>query len=103
MNSPEKSSAISRFPIRGGVHQRFEFVRRGRDDDATGSPEAGAPRREYGMGRKKACFGREDYVCMERGCPYAEACIREVWNKKIETSRREAPRVERARVELRRG
>jgi hypothetical protein len=55
------------------------------------------------MGRKKICFGREDYVCMERGCPYAEACIREVWMKKIESTRRETPRSERSRLELRRG
>jgi len=55
------------------------------------------------MGRKKVCFGRADYVCMERGCPYAEACIREVWMKKIEASRREpVVRAERVPADLRR-
>ena len=35
------------------------------------------------MGRKKACFGREDYVCLTKDCPYMSDCIRAVWDKKV--------------------
>ena len=35
------------------------------------------------MGRKKACFGREDYVCLTKDCPYMNECIRAVWDKKV--------------------
>lgn len=35
------------------------------------------------MGRKKACFGREDYVCLTKDCPYMSACIQAVWEKKV--------------------
>jgi hypothetical protein len=35
------------------------------------------------MGRKKACFGREDYVCLTKDCPYMNECIQAVWEKKL--------------------
>jgi hypothetical protein len=35
------------------------------------------------MGRKKACFGREDYVCLTKDCPYMNECIRAVWDNKV--------------------
>ena len=35
------------------------------------------------MGRKKACFGREDYVCLTKDCPYMSGCIQAVWDKKV--------------------
>jgi hypothetical protein len=35
------------------------------------------------MGRKKACFGREDYVCLTRDCPYMNECIQTVWENKV--------------------
>jgi hypothetical protein len=35
------------------------------------------------MGRKKACFGREDYVCLTKDCPYMNDCIQAVWEKKV--------------------
>lgn len=35
------------------------------------------------MGRKKACFGREDYVCLTKDCPYMSECIQAVWEKKV--------------------
>ena len=35
------------------------------------------------MGRKKACFGREDYVCLTKTCPYMNECIQAVWEKKV--------------------
>ncbi len=35
------------------------------------------------MGRKKACFGREDYVCLTKDCPYMNECIQAVWEKKV--------------------
>jgi hypothetical protein len=35
------------------------------------------------MGRKKACFGREDYVCLTKECPYMNECIQAVWDKKV--------------------
>ena len=35
------------------------------------------------MGRKKACFGREDYVCLTKDCPYMNECIQAVWDKKV--------------------
>lgn len=36
------------------------------------------------MGKKKDCFGREDYVCMTPNCPYARECIRVVWEKRMD-------------------
>lgn len=36
------------------------------------------------MGKKKDCFGREDYVCMTPNCPYARECIRVVWEKRLQ-------------------
>ena len=36
------------------------------------------------MGKKKDCFGREDYVCMTPSCPYARECIRVVWEKRMD-------------------
>ena len=36
------------------------------------------------MGKKKDCFGLEDYVCMTPNCPYASACIKAVWEKRLE-------------------
>ena len=41
------------------------------------------PARENEMGRKKACFGREDYVCLTKTCPYISECIQAVWDKKV--------------------
>jgi len=35
------------------------------------------------MGRKKACFGREDYVCLTKDCPYMNECIQTVWENKV--------------------
>jgi hypothetical protein len=35
------------------------------------------------MGRKKVCFGREDYVCLTKDCPYMSECIQAVWEKKV--------------------
>ena len=34
------------------------------------------------MGKKKDCFGQEDYVCMTPNCPYAKECIQVVWQKR---------------------
>jgi hypothetical protein len=34
-------------------------------------------------GRKKDCFGQEDYVCMTPNCPYAKECVRVVWEKRL--------------------
>ena len=36
------------------------------------------------MGKKKDCFGREDYVCMTPNCPYAKECIKVVWQKRMD-------------------
>ena len=36
------------------------------------------------MGKKKDCFGLEDYVCMTPGCPYAKDCIKAVWEKRMD-------------------
>jgi hypothetical protein len=36
------------------------------------------------MGKKKDCFGQEDYVCMTPNCPYARECIQAVWEKRLE-------------------
>ena len=36
------------------------------------------------MGKKKDCFGEEDYVCMTPSCPYASDCVREVWKKRMD-------------------
>jgi hypothetical protein len=35
------------------------------------------------MGKKKDCFGVEDYVCMTPNCPYAKECIQAVWEKRL--------------------
>jgi hypothetical protein len=35
------------------------------------------------MGKKKDCFGVEDYVCMTPNCPYARECIQAVWEKRL--------------------
>ena len=35
------------------------------------------------MGKKKDCFGQEDYVCMTPNCPYAKECIQVVWEKRL--------------------
>jgi len=35
------------------------------------------------MGKKKDCFGQEDYVCMTPSCPYARDCIKAVWEKRM--------------------
>jgi len=35
------------------------------------------------MGKKKDCFGQEDYVCMTPSCPYAKDCIQVVWEKRL--------------------
>jgi len=36
------------------------------------------------MGKKKDCFGQEDYVCMTPNCPYAKECIQVVWEKRLQ-------------------
>jgi len=36
------------------------------------------------MGKKKDCFGQEDYVCMTPNCPYAKECVKVVWEKRLE-------------------
>lgn len=36
------------------------------------------------MGKKKDCFGLEDYVCMTPSCPYASECVKAVWEKRME-------------------
>ena len=36
------------------------------------------------MGKKKDCFGQEDYVCMTPNCPYARDCIKVVWEKRMD-------------------
>ena len=36
------------------------------------------------MGKKKDCFGLEDYVCMTSSCPYASDCVKAVWDKRME-------------------
>ena len=35
------------------------------------------------MGKKKDCFGVEDFVCMTANCPYARECIKAVWDKRL--------------------
>jgi hypothetical protein len=35
------------------------------------------------MGKKKDCFGQEDYVCMTPSCPYAKDCIQVVWEARL--------------------
>ncbi len=35
------------------------------------------------MGKKKDCFGQEDYTCMTPHCPYAKECIQAVWEKRL--------------------
>ena len=46
------------------------------------------------MGKKKDCFGVEDFVCMTANCPYARECIQAVWKKRLNRAmaRRDAPR-----------
>jgi len=36
------------------------------------------------MGKKKDCFGLEEYVCMTPNCPYAKECIQVVWEKRLD-------------------
>lgn len=36
------------------------------------------------MGKKKDCFGQEDYVCMTPNCAYASECVKVVWEKRLE-------------------
>ena len=36
------------------------------------------------MGKKKDCFGVEDYVCMTPNCPYVKECIQAVWEKRFD-------------------
>ena len=36
------------------------------------------------MGKKKDCFGEEDYTCMTPNCPYAKECIQTVWQKRLD-------------------
>jgi hypothetical protein len=36
------------------------------------------------MGKKKDCFGLEEYVCMTPSCPYAKECIQVVWEKRLD-------------------
>ena len=36
------------------------------------------------MGKKKDCFGQEDYTCMTPSCPYAKECIQAVWEKRLD-------------------
>jgi len=36
------------------------------------------------MGKKKDCFGLEEYVCMTPNCPYARDCIKMVWDKRMQ-------------------
>ncbi|MHC4134662.1 MAG: hypothetical protein ACYS0K_06735 [Planctomycetota bacterium] len=36
------------------------------------------------MGKKKDCFGLEDYVCMTPNCPYARDCIKVVWERRMQ-------------------
>ena len=49
------------------------------------------------MGKKKDCFGVEDYVCMTPNCPYARECIQAVWQKRLSRSlgRKEAAKPRR--------
>lgn len=46
------------------------------------------------MGKKKDCFGEEDYTCMTPSCPYAKDCIQVVWQKRLDRAlaRRDAAR-----------
>ncbi|MGH7162003.1 MAG: hypothetical protein ACREID_00860 [Planctomycetota bacterium] len=48
------------------------------------------------MGKKKDCFGQEDYVCMTPNCPYARECIKAVWEKRLQRvldrTNKEAPK-----------
>jgi len=37
----------------------------------------------WAMGKKKWCFGREDFVCLTKDCPYMADCIKVVWDKKV--------------------
>jgi len=55
------------------------------------------------MGKKKDCFGIEDYVCMTPSCPYAKECIKVVWEKRLERilakrNKSVAPRRSRSRL-----
>ncbi|MHC4341978.1 MAG: hypothetical protein ACYSX0_17405 [Planctomycetota bacterium] len=47
------------------------------------------------MGKKKDCFGQEDYVCMTPSCPYVKDCIKIVWAQRLEriVSRKNRPPV----------
>ena len=76
----------------GPAPARFKSERTGTDPwghvppGPTGSPagvlewgDGTAPR----MGKKKDCFGQEDYVCMTPNCPYARECVKVVWEKRM--------------------
>ena len=49
------------------------------------------------MGKKKDCFGLEDYVCMTPNCPYARDCIKVVWDKRMQRVLTRKSRVNDAR------
>ena len=51
------------------------------------------------MGKKKDCFGREDFVCMTANCPYAKQCITVVWERRMD---RVLDRTNKARPVVRR-
>jgi hypothetical protein len=35
------------------------------------------------MGKKKWCFGREDFTCLTKDCPYMTDCVRVVSEKRF--------------------
>ena len=50
------------------------------------------------MGKKKDCFGQEDYVCMTPNCPYAKECIQVVWEQRLNRAlNRNAPKQQKIR------
>lgn len=51
------------------------------------------------MGRKKACFGREDYVCLTKDCPYMDECIQAVWEQKVSGMLRRVRKEKEEKVE----
>ena len=57
------------------------------------------PARETRMGRKKACFGREDYVCLTKDCPYMDECIQAVWEQKVSGMLRRVRKEKEEKVE----
>ena len=54
------------------------------------------------MGKKKDCFGLEDFVCMTPGCPYVKECIQAVWEKRMDRilARSKPVRVQRRRSRI---